>query len=131
MTVVHQTQVLATPDDRVCLSDVLGAVTVELEELVVAGDRLQTLIGGLMTSVGGQIGAEMMAEAQMLDAMVQRLSAVSAFIGALRPALPSDWLVDPTSAAQGLPLNDSARRLACRVEEHSTSKVLSGDVDLF
>jgi hypothetical protein len=63
--------------------------------------------------------------------MVQRLSALSAFLQALSPAVPADWIIDPTAAAQGLSLADSARRFACRVEEHTSGKITSGDIDLF
>ena len=118
------------PDD-VRLSSILDAVSAEVGDLLATGDRLQSLVGELVDRAGNRIATHVLVEAQSLDAMVQRLAALSAFLQALSPAIPHDWIIDPSSAAEGLSLADSARRFACRVEEHTNGTVISGDMDLF
>jgi hypothetical protein len=117
--------------DDVCLSNILDAVSTEVDDLLATGDRLQALVGDLVDKSGEGVTTHVLVEAQSLDAMVQRLSALSAFLQALSPAVPADWIIDPTAAAEGLSLADSARRFACRVEEHTSGKITSGDIDLF
>jgi hypothetical protein len=117
--------------DDVCLSSILDAVSTEVDDLLATGDRLQSLVGDLVDKSGTAISTHVLVEAQGLDAMVQRLSALSAFLQALSPAVPAHWIIDPTAAAQGLSLADSARRFACRVEEHTSGKITSGEIDLF
>ena len=128
---MRQSAAIKTANDEVCLSDVLGAVSTEVDDLLSAADRLQALVGEMMSKSTVVLDIEMMMEAQTLDAMVQRLSALSEFLQALRPAVPDAWVIDPTTAAQGLSLADSARRFACRVEEHAHGEPSSGDFDLF
>lgn len=128
---MHQSAAIKITNDEVCLSEVLGAVSTEIDDLWSAADRLQALVGELMSRSKAVLDTEMMMEAQTLDAMAQRLSALSEFLEALRPAVPDAWVIDPTTAAQGLSLADSARRFACRVEEHAHGEPSSGDFDLF
>ncbi len=117
--------------DDVRLSSILDAVSAEVDDLLATGDRLQSLVGELVDRAGNGVATHVLVEAQSLDAMVQRLGALSAFLQALSPAIPHDWIIDPSSAAEGLSLADSARRFACRVEEHTNGTVISGDMDLF
>jgi hypothetical protein len=66
-----------------------------------------------------------------LDSLVQRLSALSAFLEALGPGLPPEWKVNPAKASQNLTLDHSVRRFGRRAEDRIAAATRPGDVDLF
>ena len=63
--------------DDVRLASILDAVSAEVDDLLATGDRLQSLVGELVDRSGTGIATHVLVEAQSLDAMVQRLGALS------------------------------------------------------
>jgi hypothetical protein len=95
------------------------------------GNRFQGLVAELMAASQGASGAERIVEAQGLDAMVQRLAALSSFLEALGPSLSPEWKVDPAIASKNLTLDHSVRRFGRRAEDRIAAATKPGDVDLF
>ena len=98
----------------VALAEVLQAMKVELAELADCGERLQDILGVAIQNATGRPEPALIEEAQGLDRMVQRLSALSAFIQAVTLELPSGWRLDVDAALDALPLTDLAGRLGRR-----------------
>lgn len=112
----------------VALAEVLAAMRIELAELAVCGERLQDILGLAIAHARGVPDPALIEEAQGLDRMVQRLSALSMFIEAVTDDLPPAWRLDVDDALNALPLTDLACRLSRRESE---AKPPSGDLDLF
>jgi hypothetical protein len=114
-------------ESDVALAEVLAAMRVELAELAGSGERLQDILGVAIAHAGVMPDPALIEEAQGLDRMVQRLSALSMFIQAVTDDLPPAWRLDVDRALDSLPLTDLARRLSHREIVHAPS----GDLDLF
>jgi hypothetical protein len=112
----------------VALAEVLNSMKVELAELAVCGERLQEILGVAIQHAGRSPDPALIEEAQGLDRMVQRLSALSAFIEAVAPDMPAAWRLDVDAALDALPLSDLAGRLGRRDVGVRAS---AGDLDLF
>ena len=119
------------PDGQVLLSSILSAVCTEVRELVVAANQLQGLMGEMLRRSVPPLDASTLIEAQGLDAVVQRLGALSSFLQTLEPAVPRHWIIDPATAAEGLSLADSARRFTCQEDQDVRGGPSAGDIDLF
>lgn len=115
-------------DSDLALAEVLSAVRVELAELAVSGLRLQDILGVAIGQGGARPDAALIEEAQGLDRMVQRLSALSDFIQAVTADLPPAWRLDVDQALDALPLTDLARRLGRR---EMAEAVESGEFEAF
>ena len=115
-------------DSDVALAEVLSAMKTELAELAVCGERLQDILGEAIAHAGKSPDPALIEEAQGLDRMVQRLSALSDFIQAVTGGLPAAWRLDVDAALDALPLSDLAGRLGRRdVGERAPS----GDFEMF
>lgn len=110
------------------LAEVLRAVRVELVELAEAGVKLQDILGPAIQHAGRAPDPALIEEAQGLDRLVQRLSALSQFIQALTVELPPEWRIEVDAALAALPLSDLAGRLG---RTGSSDRAPSGDLDLF
>lgn len=115
-------------DSDVALAEVLSAMKVELAELAVCGERLQDILGEAISHAGKCPDPALIEEAQGLDRMVQRLSALSDFIQAVSGELPPGWMLDVDAALDALPLSDLAARLGRR---EIGVRSPSGDFDMF
>jgi hypothetical protein len=94
------------------LTQIMGAVALEVAELARAADSLQDLVGSLLCDPLAMPDASALVRGQALDAVVQRLQALETFLIALTPSLDPDWRVDPSSAADLLLLASLAQRLS-------------------
>ena len=115
-------------ESDVALAEVLSAMKVELAELAVCGERLQDILGVAIAHAGKCPDPALIEEAQGLDRMVQRLSALSDFIQAVTGELPPMWRLDVDAALDALPLSDLAARLGRR---EVGERAPSGDFDMF
>jgi len=115
-------------ESDVALNDVLQAMRVELAELADCGERLQEILGIAIRHSGKQPEPALIEEAQGLDRMVQRLSALSDFIQAVSHELPPGWRLDVDAALNALPLSDLAGRLGRR---DVGVRAPAGDLDMF
>ena len=124
-------QAFGSTDGQVCLSEVIQTAAHEARDLAGMGNRFQGLVAELMASSQGAHSAERIVQAQGLDSLIQRLSALSSFLEALGPSLSSEWKVNPTQASQNLTLDHSVRRFGRRAEDRIAAATRPGDVDLF
>jgi hypothetical protein len=111
------------------LVDVIDAVTAEVQDLAVSGERLQRLASNVAGAASNRLDPDLIEDLQGADLIVQRLHAVSSFLRGLAPSLPSDCFVDAGAAAGGLTLEDTKRRLQGLAE--ANFPMPAGDCDLF
>jgi hypothetical protein len=128
MTAVAERRDGPRRDSDVALAEVLAAMKVELAELAVCGERLQDVLGEAISHAVGRPDPALIEEAQGLDRMVQRLSALSDFIQAVTADLPPGWRLDVDAALEALPLSDLAGRLGRR---NVGARAPSGDFEMF
>jgi len=131
MSTVSPDQALSASDGQVSLSEVIQTAALEARDLAGMGNRFQGLVAELMASSQGAHSAERIVQAQGLDCLVQRLSALSSFLEALGPSLLPEWKVNPAQASQNLTLDHSVRRFGRRAEDRIAAATRPGDVDLF
>ena len=125
---VHDRRGGSRRQSDVALAEVLQAMKVELAELADCGERLQEILGVAIRHAGTKPDPALIEEAQGLDRMVQRLSALSEFIQAVTPELPPAWRLDVDAALDALPLSDLAGRLGRR---DVGVRAPAGDLDMF
>ncbi|MEI9890119.1 MAG: hypothetical protein WDN45_05395 [Caulobacteraceae bacterium] len=113
------------------LAEVLESVGRETGDLHLAAVRLQTMAGKLIDRAGLLANDPLIEEAQALDALAQKLDALTGFLERLAVAAPPPWRLDIADAVGPVFLADLAKRL-CR--EHSSeddSFSPPGDFELF
>lgn len=111
------------------LPDVLTRIARELRLLAKDTDHLHCLVDNVhWASVAEK--DEVMRSAQAIDAIEQRLSALSDFVSALAELAPAQWEVEGHLASQRVKLAELARRLSDR--PHTPSAVHhAGDSEFF
>jgi hypothetical protein len=93
------------------VAQTLRAVALEVKDLALLTDRLQTLIGVALV-FDGSTHADHMREFQAIDLLVQRLQGVAIFMQSLSDLVPLGWRLSVGEAAARVPLTDLARRLS-------------------
>jgi hypothetical protein len=113
------------------LGEVLEALGRETGQLHHAAMRLQVMAGDLIDRARLEPHDPLIEEAQSLDALAQKLDALTGFIERLAATAPPSWRLDIADAVAPVFLADLAKRL-CR--EHAPEDVPlapSGDFELF
>ena len=113
------------------IAEVLEAVSRETGALHHAAMALQTMAGDLIDRARLEPHDPLLEEAQALDALAQKLDALTGFLERLSRAAPAGWRIDIGHAIEPVFLADLAKRL-CR--EHSPEDDFlapSGDFELF
>ncbi|PWB82589.1 MAG: hypothetical protein C3F11_11070 [Methylocystaceae bacterium] len=111
------------------LTDVLTRVAHELRNLAKDTDRLHCLVDNVHWA-GVEEKDEVMRSAQAIDAIEQRLSALSDFVAALAELAPAQWEVEGHLASQKVKLAELAGRLSD--QPHTPSAVHhAGDSEFF
>jgi hypothetical protein len=113
------------------VADVLEAVSRETGELHLAAVRLQSMAGELIERARLAAHHPLIEEAQGLDAMAQKLDALSGFLERLATATPQGWRLDIADAVQPVFLADLAKRLCREHPPEDDSYAASGDFELF
>ena len=111
--------------------EVLEAVSRETGSLHHAAVRLQVMAGDLIDRARLEPHDPLIEEAQSLDALAQKLDALTGFIERLAAAAPASWRLDIADAVAPVFLADLAKRL-CR--EHAPEEdplAPPGDFELF
>lgn len=88
---------------------ILRAVSRELADAGQSACGLQDAVGCFVPAPGQRDQA--VEALQALDLLTQQLQAVAAFLDALAPTLPAEWVGDAAAAAQLVTLSDLAHRL--------------------
>lgn len=110
------------------MSDVLGAVREELGELAASARQVEGLLADLVAQVRPEIVSSVVTDAQLIDALSQRLESLEIYVRALRGLVPQHWAVDQRPATALLTLSKLASRLN---REDDAIDEESGDLDLF
>ena len=113
------------------VADVLEAVGRETGELHLAAVRLQAMAGELIGRAKLPAHHPLIEEAQELDALAQKLDALSGFIERLAAAAPEGWRLDIADAVGPVFLADLAKRLCREHDLEDDSCAASGDFELF
>ena len=113
------------------LADVLDQVSRETAELHRAAVRLQTMAGELIDRASLPAHDPLIEEAQSLDALAQKLDALTGFLERLSTAAPDRWRLDIADAVRPVFLADLAKRLCREHAPEDDSFSPSGDFELF
>lgn len=92
------------------IADILRAVSREVADAGQSACGLQDALGCFVPAAPGQRDRAVEA-LQALDLLTQQLGGIAAFLDALAPTLPADWMGDAAAAAQAVTLSDLAHRL--------------------
>jgi hypothetical protein len=112
------------------VSEILRAVSREVADAGQSACGLQDTLSCFVLALGQQ---NRVVEAfQALDLLTQQLQGVAAFLDALAPTLPTDWMGDAAAAAQAVTLSNLAHRLG---RPHDDRRCMesedAGALDLF
>lgn len=113
------------------VAEVLDAVSRETERMHHAAVRLQTMAGDLIDRASLQAHDPLIEEAQALDALAQKLDALTGFLERVAMSAPPGWRMDIADAVAPVFLADLAKRL-CR--EHTPEEdplAPTGDFEMF
>jgi len=113
------------------MGDVLEAVGRETSQLHLTAERLQTMAGQLIDRARLTTDDPLIEEAQALDALAQKLDALTRFLARLSQDAPEAWRLDIGPAVQPVFLADLANRLAA---QHTTTEDVfspTGDLEMF
>jgi hypothetical protein len=113
------------------VADVLAAIGRETGELHLAAVRLQAMAGELIERARLPAHHPLIEEAQELDAVAQKLDALTGFIARLAAAAPQGWRLDIAEAVEPVFLADLAKRLCREHAPEDDSGAVSGDFELF
>jgi hypothetical protein len=125
---------LAVKPDAVidrAMADVLEAVSRETGELHLAAVRLQTMAGEMIERARLPAHDPLIEEAQSLDALAQKLDALTGFLQRMAAAAPEPWRLDIAEAIEPVFLADLAKRLCREHAPEDDSFAPSGDFELF
>jgi hypothetical protein len=118
------------PIDR-AIADVLEAVSRETDGLHHAAVALQTMAGDLIDRARLEPHDPLIEEAQALDALAQKLDALTGFLDRLARSAPAGWRLDIAHAVEPVFLADLAKRLCREYPPEEDPLAQSGDFELF
>jgi hypothetical protein len=113
------------------LGEVLEALGRETSQLHHAAMRLQVMAGDLIDRARLEPHDPLIEEAQSLDALAQKLDALTGFIERLAAVAPPSWRMDIADAVAPVFLADLAKRLCREHVPEDVSLAPSGDFELF
>ena len=118
------------PLDR-SIAEVLETVSRETNALHHAAVALQTMAGDLIERARVAPNDPLMEEAQALDALAQKLDALTGFLDRLARSAPPGWRLDIAHAIEPVFLADLAKRLCREYPPEEDPSAESGDFELF
>jgi hypothetical protein len=113
------------------IGEVLDAVSRETLALHHAAVALQTMAGDLIDRARLDPHDPLMEEAQALDALAQKLDALTGFLERLARTAPPGWRLDIAHAIEPVFLADLAKRLCREYSPEEDPLAQSGDFELF
>jgi hypothetical protein len=119
------------PEVERSVAEVLDAVSRETLALHHAAVALQTMAGDLIDRARLDPHDPLLEEAQALDALAQKLDALSGFLERLARAAPPGWRLDIAHAIEPVFLADLAKRLCREYSPEEDPLAQSGDFELF
>jgi hypothetical protein len=119
------------PEVERSVAEVLDAVSRETLALHHAAVALQTMAGDLIDRARLDPHDPLLEEAQALDALAQKLDALTGFLERLARAAPPGWRLDIAHAIEPVFLADLAKRLCREYPPEEDPLAQSGDFELF
>jgi hypothetical protein len=113
------------------IAEVLDAVSRETLAMHHAAVALQTMAGDLIERARLAPHDPLMEEAQALDALAQKLDALTGFLERLARSAPPGWRLDIAHAIEPVFLADLAKRLCREYSPEEDPLAQSGDFELF
>jgi hypothetical protein len=113
------------------IAEVLDAVSRETGALHHAAVALQTMAGELIDRARLDPHDPLMEEAQALDALAQKLDALTGFLERLARTAPPGWRLDIAHAIEPVFLADLAKRLCREYSPEEDPLAQSGEFELF
>jgi hypothetical protein len=113
------------------IAEVLDAVSRETLALHHAAVALQSMAGDLIERARVAPNDPLMEEAQALDALAQKLDALTGFLERLARSAPPGWRLDIAHAIEPVFLADLAKRLCREYSPEEDPLAQSGDFELF
>jgi len=113
------------------MAEVLDQVAHETADLQHIAMRLQAMAGELIDRASLPAQHPLIEEAQALDALAQKLDALTGFLERLSVAAPQRWRLDIADAVGPVFLADLAKRLCREHSPEDASLAPSGDFELF
>jgi len=113
------------------MAEVLDAVSRETLALHHMAVALQTMAGDLIDRARLDPHDPLMEEAQALDALAQKLDALTGFLERLARSAPPGWRLDIAHAIEPVFLADLAKRLCREYSPEEDPLAQSGDFELF
>lgn len=113
------------------IAEVLQAVSRETDQLHLAAVRLQAMAGELIDRASLPADHPLIEEAQALDALAQKLDALTGFLSRVATAASPRWRLDIADAVGPVFLADLAKRLCREHPPEDDSFAPSGDFELF
>jgi hypothetical protein len=120
-----------TPEVDRSVAEVLDAVSRETLALHHAAVALQTMAGDLIDRARLDPHDPLLEEAQSLDALAQKLDALTGFLERLARSAPAGWRLDIGHAIEPVFLADLAKRLCREYPPEEDPLAQSGDFELF
>jgi hypothetical protein len=119
------------PEVERSVAEVLDAVSRETLALHHAAVALQTMAGDLIDRARLDPHDPLLEEAQALDALAQKLDALTGFLERLARAAPPGWRLDIAHAIEPVFLADLAKRLCREYPPEEDPRAQSGEFELF
>jgi hypothetical protein len=113
------------------LAEVLETVSRETSTLHNSAVALQAMAGELIERAKLEPHDPLIEEAQALDAMAQKLDALTGFLDRLARSAPPGWRLDIAHAIEPVFLADLAKRLCREYSPEEDPSAQSGDFELF
>jgi hypothetical protein len=119
------------PEIERSIAEVLETVSRETDQLHLAAVRLQAMAGELIERASLPADDPLIEEAQALDALAQKLDALTGFLSRLSTTASPRWRLDIADAVGPVFLADLAKRLCREHPPEDDSFSPSGDFELF
>lgn len=113
------------------IAEVLEALSRETHALQRSAEHLQGMAGALIERARLPANDPLIEEAQALDALVQKLDALTGFMQRLSETAPAGWRLDIAGAVEPVLLADLAKRLCREHSPEEANHAPSGDFELF
>jgi hypothetical protein len=113
------------------IADVLEALSRETHTLQRSAEHLQGMAGILIERARLPASDPLIEEAQALDALAQKLDALTGFMLRLSETAPAGWRLDIAGAVEPVFLADLAKRLCREHNPEEANHAPSGDFELF
>jgi hypothetical protein len=123
-------RVQSSGSPTVTMVEVNERIGQELAALAEAVRHLQNVISPLLLEAAGRNPSHLH-ELQDFDHIAQKIDNLGNFVTTLATHVPTNWLVDPSTASQVVTLSDLSSRLSFAAPNETDAGHVPGDFELF